>query len=212
MIRKNITYKNLDGEVVAKDFYFNLSKKEIIDWDREVEGGLAKTLTDIGAGNNGGEVFNAFSDIIGRAYGEREGDHLVKSKEISDRFLASQAFDYLIGELIMDPEGAARLVNGILPSDIGEISDAVAKQGLRVPPVVQGTTVQDIELPEGSNTLSSYAEIQRESGLDFPMDVDGNPLPWAYREPTHEELMNMNDVHMRAIYNRKAKGWTPKTT
>lgn len=47
MYRKKITYTNFNGEVVEKEFYFNLTPAEVTEMDLSEEGGLEARIKKI---------------------------------------------------------------------------------------------------------------------------------------------------------------------
>lgn len=121
MLKKTITYTDYNGETRTEDFYFNLNKAEIIDWlttsgnytlDAVVEH-LVKT-------RNTKEIVNIFKDLIYRSYGEKslDGRRFIKSKDIKDEFVETEAYSVLFTELISDSEKAAEFFNAIIPADL----------------------------------------------------------------------------------------------
>lgn len=46
MYKKTITYLDYNGEEIKEDFYFNLTKAEILEMQLEKEGGLAEKDSD----------------------------------------------------------------------------------------------------------------------------------------------------------------------
>lgn len=123
MLKKTITYEDYDGNTRTEDFYFNLNKAEIIDW-LTVSGGytLDKLMEKLIKTENVKEVMEIFKDLIYRAYGEKslDGRRFVKSKEIKDNFVETEAYSVLYMELIGDPKAAADFFNGIMPKDMAE--------------------------------------------------------------------------------------------
>lgn len=123
MLKKTITYEDYDGNSRTEDFYFNLNKAEIIDW-LTVSGGytLDKLMEKLIKTENVKEVMEIFKDLIYRAYGEKslDGRRFIKSKEIKDNFVETEAYSVLYMELIGDPKAAADFFNGIMPKDMAE--------------------------------------------------------------------------------------------
>ena len=44
MLKKTITYKDYNGTERTEDFYFNLTKAEVMEMEMSTSGGLARTL------------------------------------------------------------------------------------------------------------------------------------------------------------------------
>jgi hypothetical protein len=120
MLKKSIKYTDYDGNVREEDFYFNMTKAELIEMQVGTAGGLEKKLRKIVASQDGGEIMAVFKDIITRAYGEKsdDGKRFVKSKELSDGFFQTEAYSELFMELTTDADKAAIFIKGVLPADL----------------------------------------------------------------------------------------------
>lgn len=120
MLKKAITYIDLNGVERTEDFYFNLSKPEIVKMQSSVKGGYDVQLKSIAADLNGAYIMEFFEDLIIKAYGEKseDGRRFIKSRELSEAFLQTPAYEVLFEELISDDKAAADFVNAIMPPDI----------------------------------------------------------------------------------------------
>ena len=125
MLKKTIKYVDYDNNVREEDFYFNLNKAELVEMEMGVSGGLEKKLRKVVASQDGAEIMAIFKDIITRAYGEKsdDGKRFIKSKEIADNFLQTEAYSELFMELTTDPDKASSFIKGILPSGLMEESE-----------------------------------------------------------------------------------------
>lgn len=119
MLKKTMTYTDFDGNERTEDFYFNLTKAELLEMEVSAEGGMQQSIKKIIDSRNGKEIANIFKDIILKSYGEKslDGKHFMKSKEIADAFKNTQAYSDLYMELATDDEKAAAFINGIIPKD-----------------------------------------------------------------------------------------------
>ena len=130
MIKQTFTYTDFNGVERTEDFYFNLSKNEILQWEYGVENGLTTILDKIVKANDGPQIIEYFKELILKAYGEKsdDGRRFVKSEEISTAFSQTPAFDELYIKLFTDSDFAADFVKGILPDDFGDdYTEALAK-------------------------------------------------------------------------------------
>lgn len=120
MLEKTITYKDFLGNERKETYYFNLTKTEITEMQLSKDGGLAKMLTKIVQDKNIPEIMKMFKDLIMKAYGEidADGKHFRKSKEISEAFTQTLAYDEFFMELMSDPNKAFDFIKGILPADV----------------------------------------------------------------------------------------------
>ena len=60
----------------------------------------------------------AFTSIIRKAYGVKspDGKRFIKSDELSDEFMQTEAYSDLFMTLITDAQAAADFVNGVMPT------------------------------------------------------------------------------------------------
>ncbi len=119
MLKKTITYEDFDGNKRTEDFYFNLSKAEVLEMEMGVTGGMTQMLNKIVAAQDGKRIIETFKEIILKAYGEKspDGKRFIKSEEIATAFSQTEAYSQLFMELATDADAAAKFVNGIVPVD-----------------------------------------------------------------------------------------------
>ena len=122
MLKKTITYEDYDGNTLTEDFYFNLSKAELIEIESSVPGGISAKLENISKSGDGAEIIKTFKDIILKSYGVKsaDGKRFMKSEEISKSFEETEAYSELFYELALDAEKAAAFINGIMPKKLIE--------------------------------------------------------------------------------------------
>ncbi len=117
MLKKTITYVDYDGNERTEDFYFNLSKAELIEIETSNNGGLSKMIEKLVAEQDMRRIVEIFKDIILKAYGEKslDGKRFIKSVELRDSFEQTEAYSQLFMKLATNAESAAAFVNGITP-------------------------------------------------------------------------------------------------
>ena len=117
MLKKTITYNDYNGNERTEDFYFNLTKAEIMEMELGTTGGLAEMLTRIVAAQDAPAIIKMFKDIVLKAYGEKspDGKRFIKSEELSTAFSQTEAYSQLCMELATDADEAAKFINGIVP-------------------------------------------------------------------------------------------------
>lgn len=120
MLKKTITYKNFDNETVTDDFYFNLTKAELVELEVSEKEGIAETLQAIVNAEDRAMIIEYFKKIILLAYGERSSDgrKFIKSPDIANAFSHTEAYSELFMELSSDAKAAAMFVNGIMPASL----------------------------------------------------------------------------------------------
>ena len=122
MLKKTITYTDYNGNERTEDFYFNLTKAEIMEMEMSTTGGLAEMITRIVAAQDQPAIIKIFKDLVLKAYGEKsaDGKRFVKSEEIAAGFSQTEAYSILFMELATDADAAAKFVNGIVPADMSK--------------------------------------------------------------------------------------------
>ena len=119
MFKKTITYTDYNGDERKEDFFFNLSKAELLEMQLSTNGGLQGFLMKIIETKDMPKLVEMFKEIIMRAYGEKslDGKHFMKSEEIRRNFECSPAYSELFMELATNSDSAAEFINALLPDD-----------------------------------------------------------------------------------------------
>lgn len=122
MLKKTITYTDYDGNKRTEDFYFNLSKAELMEMEMSKAGGFKNMLESIIASPDSTKIISVFKDLILKAYGVKsdDGRRFIKSPELSAEFSQTEAYSIFFMELANDDDAAAAFVNGLIPSDLAE--------------------------------------------------------------------------------------------
>ena len=122
MLKKTITYTDYNGVERKEDFYFNLSKAEVMEMELSTTGGLAEMIKRIVAAQDQPAIIKVFKDLILKAYGEKspDGKRFIKSPELSDAFAQNEAYSILFMELATNDDAAAKFINGIVPADMAQ--------------------------------------------------------------------------------------------
>lgn len=175
MLKKTIQYENFDGETVREDFYFNLTKAELVEWQMQHNGGLEELLRKIVGEKNGAQIIHHFKDIIRRSYGRRsdDGKSFMKKPEFFEEFQTTEAFSTLFMEMVTNAEAGAAFINAIMPK---KLVDEAKK------------TVQE-------NT----ANVLDQGGDAVPSWVSEN------RDPTAEELRRMSTTELASFMRNRVR-------
>jgi hypothetical protein len=123
MLKKTITFENLDGEQVTRDYYFNINKAELLSLQLSEKGGLDKKLEKIQQEDDYNGLFEFIKTLILLSYGEKDDDGIkfIKARngiKLATEFEQSEAFSELIMELISSADALNAFVNGIIPKDV----------------------------------------------------------------------------------------------
>lgn len=117
MLKKTITYTDYNGMERTENFYFNLTKAEILEMEMTTTGGLAEAITEIVNAKDVPAIIKVFKDLVLKAFGIKspDGKRFIKSEEISKEFAETEAYSILFMELATNADAAADFVNGITP-------------------------------------------------------------------------------------------------
>ena len=126
MLKKTITYVDYNGTERKEDFYFNLSKAEIMEMEMGTPGGMVEMINKIVAAQDAPAIIDMFKKMILKAYGEKsaDGKRFIKSKELSEAFSQTEAYSQLFMELATDADAASKFVNGIVPAQETAVKQA----------------------------------------------------------------------------------------
>ena len=124
MLKKTITFKDLDDNTLTEDFYFNLSKSELAEMEigESKNGGMQAVIRQIIEETDGKKITALLNDVIKLSYGERSSDRrrFVKSEEVWENFYYTDAHSELLYELYTDPDAAAAFMRGIAPAELAD--------------------------------------------------------------------------------------------
>jgi len=134
VLKKTITYEDFNGEKVSEDFFFHLSKAELVELELSHQGGLSESLQKIIADEDGKSIIAEFKNIILSAYGKRseDGKRFVKNATVREEFESSEAYSALFMELVTNADTAVEFINGIIPTNLGEEAAKITGADLEV--------------------------------------------------------------------------------
>ena len=122
MLKKTIKYTDYNGVEREEDFYFNLSKAELMEMELGTTGGLTGMIEKIIATKDTPSIIKLFKQLVLQAYGEKsaDGKRFIKSEELRESFMQTEAYSILFMELALNATAAGDFVNGIIPRDLAE--------------------------------------------------------------------------------------------
>ena len=118
MLKKTITYTDYNDVERTEDFYFNLTKAEIMEMEMSTSGGLGEMINKIVAAQDAPSIIKIFKDLVLKAYGQKspDGRRFIKSEELRREFEQTEAYSQLFMELATNADEASAFVNGIIPN------------------------------------------------------------------------------------------------
>jgi hypothetical protein len=145
VLKKTITYEDFNGETVSEDFFFHLSKAELVELEMSHTGGLSATLERIIAAQDNKALIKEFKNLILSSYGKRsdDGRRFIKNQELRDEFESSEAYSTLFMELVTDTDAAIDFVQGMIPANLEEDAKKLQAANTNTPaPVVPITETE----------------------------------------------------------------------
>ena len=120
MLKKTIEYTDYNGLTRKEDFYFNLTKAEIMEMEMSTSGGLAEMIQRIVAAQDAPSIIKVFKDLVLKSYGVKspDGKRFIKTDDLTLEFAQTEAYSILFMELATDADAASAFVNGIMPADV----------------------------------------------------------------------------------------------
>jgi hypothetical protein len=178
MFKKTLTFTDFNGDVQTKDFYFHMSKLELLEMAADGNA-MMERIKRIIADNNGRAIIREFRLIIMSSCGMRseDGSRFLKTPEAQSTLMDSPAFDELLMELCTKADAAAEFVRMLIPDSMQKEMQAQLEAQKK-----DGETV----------TIDPFKE---------PADDDPRPL-WMKenRNPTQQELMAMSKEEMAQAF------------
>jgi hypothetical protein len=125
MIKKTVTYKDLNGNDRTESFYFHFYESEILEMEMSVEGGFAERIQRIIDAKDQPSLIREIKKFVLNAYGVKsdDGKRFIKNDDVKAAFVQSPAYSKIFMELVMDDKVASEFVKGVVPA---EMSDRVA--------------------------------------------------------------------------------------
>lgn len=131
MIKKTITYVDFNGNERTEDFYFNLTKAELMRMELGVKGGMTEMMNRMIAAQDAPAMMEVFEELVRKSYGVKtpDGRGFVKRPEDYEAFKSTEAYSELYVELITDPNACAEFFNGVIPANLAkQVEEEMAKQ------------------------------------------------------------------------------------
>lgn len=162
MLKKTITYEDFNGDTVSEDFFFHLSKAELVELELSHEGGLSASLQRIVAAEDGKGIIAEFKNIILGAYGKRsaDGKRFIKNQQIREEFESTEAYSTLFMELVTDTDAAVEFINGVIPTGMADEAAKLAKVDLK-------SVDESVKVVPAEPKMISRAEVYEMSTEEF---------------------------------------------
>lgn len=119
MIRKTISFTDLDGNEVTEEFHFHMSVADLAEFMLDKGEDFVEHIKELTAKDDRKGLFQVFKQLLTASVGRRseDGRKFLKSQETTDDFMSSDAFSEFLLEL-HETGKAIEFWNGIMPSDL----------------------------------------------------------------------------------------------
>jgi len=156
MLKKTITYEDFNGQSRTEDFFFHLTKAELVELEVSEKAGFAESLKAIVEAKDGALIIEQFKRIILLAYGQKseDGRRFIKTQELRDDFAQTEAYSQLFIELATDANAASAFITGIVPAGLAV---EIAKADKNTPqPEIE--TVKDVKDMTREELIAQFAK------------------------------------------------------
>ena len=123
MFKATIRARSLfNDEVTTQTLYFNMSRREMMEFIKKYDGinSFREYLNSAKSAEDVYSIVEFIDDVLGSAYGERQGERFIKSEVIRDNFLNGPLYEELFEKMLNDGNFAVDLLTGIFPEKIME--------------------------------------------------------------------------------------------
>lgn len=162
MLRKEITYKDFDGNEITRPFYFNLTQAEWLEMEASAQG-FQRMMERLMESRDMDAMLNTFKSLIIKGYGVRDGEDFVKTEDARRRFESSEAYSVLFMELFQDDKKAIEFLRAMLPQEMmKELPPLTAPEGFPVG-ATQPSVIPPPPMPTG--TIEAGRQIAQDAGM-----------------------------------------------
>ena len=134
MLKKTMTTVDFGGTERTEDYYFNLTKAEIMEMQLCTDGGFAETVKKIVEAKNQLELTRLFKKIICASYGvlSPDGRKFVKNQQVLDDFMANGCAAMGLIDLIESAHANVVGVGIVIEKGFQQGGRMLREKGLRV--------------------------------------------------------------------------------
>jgi hypothetical protein len=121
MLKKTITYTDLNDIEHAQELYFHLSKLELIAFSSSLER-WRKQMMEVTKTMDFGAAVQVYREIVKSAIGLRseDGSRFISTPEVKDDLMKSPAVDEMIYLFVMKPQEGFEFFENLMPKDVQE--------------------------------------------------------------------------------------------
>lgn len=116
MFKHTIKYTDYNGVEREEQFFFNLSKAELMEMELSTQAGVDEMIRMMIATNDNAKIMQIFKDLILKSYGikSEDGRRFIKNQQLRDDFEQSEAYSEFFMSLLQDGELQNKFINGVI--------------------------------------------------------------------------------------------------
>lgn len=161
MFKKTVVFEDFDGNRQARDFYFHISKAELLSLAHSADDMQAR-IKRIVDSKDGAAILAELREFIKLSVGVRseDGQRFIKDEEAQNTLFQSPAYDELLMELATNADACANFVQQLIPEKMQKEMQDKLKEMNQNPKTAPFADVED--------TRPAY---QREHRLPTDMEM-----------------------------------------
>lgn len=116
MFKHEIEYTDYNGNERKEQFYFNLSKAELMEMELSSKAGVEEMLRMMIATNDNEKIVATYKMLILKSYGikSEDGRRFIKTQNLRDEFEQSEAYSEFFMQLLTDKDLQTKFINGVI--------------------------------------------------------------------------------------------------
>ena len=129
MLKKTITYTDLNGAETTEDYYFHINKGEMMRMQLSEGMALDVKIDRLIQTRDYKEIVATIESFIDLSYGVRSenGKSFIKNPKQLELFKSSEAYSELVWSLYTDEDEMRDFIFGIFPSNLKEVTEETLK-------------------------------------------------------------------------------------
>lgn len=133
MYKKEMTFKDYDGNERKVNLYFNIDAAELSDLQTSIPGGYKAMIDRMVDTQDSNTLIKVVKDLIHISYGVKEdsgrfGGVFTKKPEYLEEFIHSPVYSDFYMMLVTDQDELARFVNNVMSSSLNEQLEKLKKE------------------------------------------------------------------------------------
>jgi hypothetical protein len=116
MFKHTIKYTDYNGVEREEQFFFNLSKAELMEMELSTQAGVEEMIRMMIATNDNAKITQTYKNLILKSYGikSEDGRRFINSQQLIEEFEQSEAYSELFMELLSNNKLQQDFINGII--------------------------------------------------------------------------------------------------